>query len=500
MDTTAQTQNNNLSQFWATAQTSIPITSTSLGFVFHSFQQSHRAPEILIPSTFSNIQQNSSTISANPSSFDATSAARFAQHLLPTRTTQFSTFVNFDCMGLMNNFGLTNGQINHSQQCDNVFSVTPFTPTTANVQSPSAALIPFSMNNIYVNKDVSNTNGVGINIPPFIQKPTPQVRQPNSLLNNQQIDSTTQMHLMDLSSQTVLNPSNDNLNKGSLSIVSNDVSNTNINEFVNLQLTAIKNENESIGQQSAFCTFSGGKIKQEIVNIPKETATIPLESSQEASYSSSSELRPQTQLSCQVCHLAASNGLHFGARTCAACAAFFRRSISDQKRYICKRSQRCVIRPNDIGSQGYRKICRDCRMKRCLDIGMLPENVQNKRNKRDYFFADALNNVIQQKEIEQSMEEINKQRQIQSITRTELDKILGPNFNKFTEFNETNSLTALTQQNLLTSTLINDNAKNSFSNAFNFCQIKNANSEPLYPNSMVNQNERSLQRITGWNQ
>lgn len=39
------------------------------------------------------------------------------------------------------------------------------------------------------------------------------------------------------------------------------------------------------------------------------------------------------------------------------------------------------------------------------------------------------------------MEEINKQRQIQSITRTELDKILGPNFNKFTEFNETNSLT-----------------------------------------------------------
>lgn len=55
----------------------------------------------------------------------------------------------------------------------------------------------------------------------------------------------------------------------------------------------------------------------------------------------------QPQVTCQVCYLAASNGLHFGARTCAACAAFFRRSISDQKRYICKRSQRCVIRPGE---------------------------------------------------------------------------------------------------------------------------------------------------------
>jgi len=114
----------------------------------------------------------------------------------------------------------------------------------------------------------------------------------------------------------------------------------------------------------------------------KRTASIPLESSREGTSSSSvggNEQRAQSQMSCQVCHLAASNGLHFGARTCAACAAFFRRSISDQKRYICKRSQRCVIRPSESGSegkgwdegdgliinsnlgQGYRKMCRNCR-------------------------------------------------------------------------------------------------------------------------------------------
>ncbi|KAK6059857.1 zinc finger, C4 type [Cooperia oncophora] len=44
---------------------------------------------------------------------------------------------------------------------------------------------------------------------------------------------------------------------------------------------------------------------------------------------------------CQVCTSTLANGLHFGARTCAACAAFFRRTISDGKRYVCKQSQRC---------------------------------------------------------------------------------------------------------------------------------------------------------------
>uniref|UniRef100_A0A1I7US31 Nuclear receptor domain-containing protein n=1 Tax=Caenorhabditis tropicalis TaxID=1561998 RepID=A0A1I7US31_9PELO len=58
-----------------------------------------------------------------------------------------------------------------------------------------------------------------------------------------------------------------------------------------------------------------------------------------------------------------------------------RRTISDDKRYVCKRNQRCNNASRD--GTGYRKICRSCRMKRCLEIGMLPENVQHKRNRRD---------------------------------------------------------------------------------------------------------------------
>uniref|UniRef100_A0A0N5BXJ3 Nuclear receptor domain-containing protein n=1 Tax=Strongyloides papillosus TaxID=174720 RepID=A0A0N5BXJ3_STREA len=81
---------------------------------------------------------------------------------------------------------------------------------------------------------------------------------------------------------------------------------------------------------------------------------------------------------CSVCLNAPSNGLHFGAKACAACAAFFRRSISDNKKYICKKSQRCIITTN-VETGGYRKMCRECRMKRCLSVGMQPANVQNRR-------------------------------------------------------------------------------------------------------------------------
>lgn len=88
-----------------------------------------------------------------------------------------------------------------------------------------------------------------------------------------------------------------------------------------------------------------------------------------------------TMQDCQVCHSTLANGLHFGARTCAACAAFFRRTISDGKKYVCKRSQRCNNPTKD--ATGYRKICRSCRLKRCMDIGMLPDNVQHKRCRRD---------------------------------------------------------------------------------------------------------------------
>nr|CAD2123525.1 unnamed protein product [Meloidogyne enterolobii] len=508
MNTTSQTQNNNLSQFWATGQTSIPPITSPLGVsnVFYGApsslkeseqnnspqqsqlfqalsstrinssenveQQKHlnslasesstnsvfnsasiqQNNQQIVSNNFSGIQNNNnnndisvnfrSPLSANSAPFESATtnfARHFPTNLLPSSTSNLSSVVaaNFDCMGLMN-FGLSsNGNssvIGHNPSSQ----FTAFSPTLQS--NTSAALMPFAMCNIYANNGDSisggGNNGIGINNSSFIEKPTPKINQiqfcsNNTLTNNQQNES--QLQLMDLSTRTVSN----NSSRPNSSVNSIDVSKNNGNDFMHPHITTIKLEGE--GQQSAFGTFNGEKIKQEIINIPKET-TIPLESSHEATFSTTSE-RVQTQLCCQVCHLAASNGLHFGARTCAACAAFFRRSISDQKRYICKKSQRCVIRPSDIGTQGYRKICRNCRMRRCLDIGMLPENVQNKRNKRDYFFADTLNNAIQNKDIQQSPTTMEQQNKLQSLSRTEIDKLLGPHFNKLTELNESQSFT-----------------------------------------------------------
>uniref|UniRef100_A0A1I7X3Q8 Nuclear receptor domain-containing protein n=1 Tax=Heterorhabditis bacteriophora TaxID=37862 RepID=A0A1I7X3Q8_HETBA len=61
---------------------------------------------------------------------------------------------------------------------------------------------------------------------------------------------------------------------------------------------------------------------------------------------------------CQVCQSTHANGLHFGARTCAACAAFFRRTISDGKKYVCKRSQRCN-NPSRDGDVQHKRSRRD---------------------------------------------------------------------------------------------------------------------------------------------
>lgn len=46
---------------------------------------------------------------------------------------------------------------------------------------------------------------------------------------------------------------------------------------------------------------------------------------------------------CAICGIKA-HGMHFGVPSCAACAAFFRRSISEQKTYKClNKKKNCTI-------------------------------------------------------------------------------------------------------------------------------------------------------------
>ncbi|GMT21314.1 hypothetical protein PFISCL1PPCAC_12611, partial [Pristionchus fissidentatus] len=79
---------------------------------------------------------------------------------------------------------------------------------------------------------------------------------------------------------------------------------------------------------------------------------------------------------CLICG-SKSDSAHFGVDSCRACAAFFRRTVSLNKTYICRQSnERCDV------SKDAKFACRRCRYKRCLEIGMHPKNVHSKFDTR----------------------------------------------------------------------------------------------------------------------
>ncbi|UMM33200.1 hypothetical protein L5515_006764 [Caenorhabditis briggsae] len=84
---------------------------------------------------------------------------------------------------------------------------------------------------------------------------------------------------------------------------------------------------------------------------------------------------PTSPVFCQVCGLKA-HGIHFGATTCRACAAFFRRVAAGANFIIkCRKGDgKCEILSNG------RTCCKKCRLKKCKEIGMDIENFQFNRD------------------------------------------------------------------------------------------------------------------------
>lgn len=77
--------------------------------------------------------------------------------------------------------------------------------------------------------------------------------------------------------------------------------------------------------------------------------------------------RQQEEL-CLVCGDRAS-GYHYNALTCEGCKGFFRRSITKNAVYQCKYGNSCEI------DMYMRRKCQECRLKKCLSVGMRPECV-----------------------------------------------------------------------------------------------------------------------------
>lgn len=75
---------------------------------------------------------------------------------------------------------------------------------------------------------------------------------------------------------------------------------------------------------------------------------------------------------CLVCGDRAS-GRHYGVLSCDGCRGFFKRSVRRNLDYRCKLNKNCVVNVNT------RNQCQACRFKRCLEVKMKKEAVQNER-------------------------------------------------------------------------------------------------------------------------
>ncbi|XP_040914858.1 nuclear receptor subfamily 5 group A member 2-like [Toxotes jaculatrix] len=80
----------------------------------------------------------------------------------------------------------------------------------------------------------------------------------------------------------------------------------------------------------------------------------------------------ELQEPCPVCGDKVS-GYHYGLLTCESCKGFFKRTVQNNKKYICAEKQECRI------DKAQRKRCPYCRFQKCLRVGMRLEAVRADR-------------------------------------------------------------------------------------------------------------------------
>uniref|UniRef100_A0A914XGJ0 Uncharacterized protein n=1 Tax=Plectus sambesii TaxID=2011161 RepID=A0A914XGJ0_9BILA len=76
---------------------------------------------------------------------------------------------------------------------------------------------------------------------------------------------------------------------------------------------------------------------------------------------------------CAVCGDVA-DGIHYNVMSCRGCNAFFRRAVTCNANYTCRKDGNCAL------SKGARCTCRACRLNKCFQVGMVAEAVQPKRD------------------------------------------------------------------------------------------------------------------------
>lgn len=75
---------------------------------------------------------------------------------------------------------------------------------------------------------------------------------------------------------------------------------------------------------------------------------------------------------CAICQDKAS-GRHYGVLSCEGCKGFFKRTVRKQTHYVCRSGGFCPV------DRRKRTRCQACRYRRCIDVGMRREAVQEER-------------------------------------------------------------------------------------------------------------------------
>ncbi|KRY93439.1 Photoreceptor-specific nuclear receptor [Trichinella pseudospiralis] len=92
---------------------------------------------------------------------------------------------------------------------------------------------------------------------------------------------------------------------------------------------------------------------------------------------SSSERKSSPLLVCSVCG-DASSGKHYGILACNGCSGFFKRSVRRKLIYRCQAGTgSCLV------DKTHRNQCQACRLKKCIEMGMNKDAVQNERQPRN---------------------------------------------------------------------------------------------------------------------
>lgn len=152
-------------------------------------------------------------------------------------------------------------------------------------------------------------------------------------------------------------------------------------------------------------SLSGGRNEGRIPSMSEETRASPnlprgLLASYTSTGGSSTSGLPDMDIDdddddswkiCGVCNDKAT-GYHFNAMTCEGCKGFFRRSIKNQKNFVCLNNNQCTI------DKEQRKHCQACRLRLCFEIGMKKECIMTEKEieeKRQLVMANRQKRAVQ---------------------------------------------------------------------------------------------------------